>query len=82
VIDHNQSVTVFGRGVLSFRAKAWFQARAAYMPDTTRPINRHPSGLSQDNHQALVLMSSHALRHVIDGSLSFAFPDHTCHIIV
>jgi hypothetical protein len=81
VINHNQSITVSGRGVLSFHVEAWFRARAAYMPDTARPINRHPSGLSRDNHQAPVLMSSYALRHVIDGSLSFAFPDHTCHIL-
>ncbi|MGC4939325.1 hypothetical protein [Kribbella sp. DT2] len=27
-------------------------------------------------------MSFHALRHVIDGSLAFAFSDHTCHLNV
>jgi hypothetical protein len=27
-------------------------------------------------------MSSHALRHVIDGSLTFAFSDHTCRLNV
>jgi hypothetical protein len=26
-------------------------------------------------------MSFNALRHVIDGSLSFVFPDHTCRIM-
>jgi hypothetical protein len=28
------------------------------MPDTAKPINRHPPGSSQDKHQTLVLMSS------------------------
>src|SRR5688572_33396459 len=67
----NPPITVSGRGVLPFRAGAWFRVHATYMPDTARPINRHPSGLSRGTHQSPVLMSSHALRHVISGSLLF-----------
>src|SRR6266498_3067264 len=52
------------------------------MPDTARPINRHPPDSSRSTHQSPVLMSSHALRHVINGSLAFAFSDHTCRLNV
>ena len=52
------------------------------MPDTARPIHRHPPGSSRSRHQSPVLMSSHTLRHVLNGSLTFAFSDHTCRINV
>src|SRR6266496_6461565 len=52
------------------------------MPDTARPINRHPPDSSRSTHQAPVLMASHTLRHVINGSLAFAFSDHTCRLNV
>ncbi|SNQ50405.1 hypothetical protein FRACA_4530001 [Frankia canadensis] len=34
------------------------QARAIFMPDTARAVNRSPSDLSQDRIKTLVLMSS------------------------
>jgi hypothetical protein len=43
------------------------------MPDTTWPINRHPPGSSRVHMTYPLLMSSRAFRHVICGSLTFAF---------
>lgn len=50
------------------------------MPDAARAVNRNPPDLSRENHQSPVSTSDNALRHVIDGSLSFVFSDHTCRI--
>jgi hypothetical protein len=49
------------------------QARAASMPDTTWPVSRHPPGSSRSSGSAPVSMSSFPFRHVISGSLTFAF---------
>ena len=49
------------------------QARAASMPDTTWPVSRHPPGSSRSSGSAPVSMSSLPFRHVISGSLTFAF---------
>jgi len=76
----NQLPALSGRGVLPFRAEAWFRAHAIYMPDAARAVNRNPPDSSRENHQSPVSTSDNALRHVIDGSLSFVFSDHTCRI--
>src|SRR5580692_11106386 len=53
--------------------KSLTRARAAYMPDTIWPINRHPPDLSRGEDHDPVLMSSNAFRQLTCGSLSFAF---------
>ena|SRR3990172_5679044 len=60
-----------------FHTEAGNQTRATFMPDTTHPVSRSPMDLSQVNDSPLVLMSSLRFRHVISGSLAFAFLIHT-----
>jgi len=50
------------------------------MPDAARAVNRNPPDSSRSTHQSPVSTSSNALRHFIDGSLSFVFSAHTCRI--
>jgi hypothetical protein len=49
------------------------QARAAFMPDTAWAVSRLPPGSSRGPDHAPVSMSSDVFRHVISGSLAFAF---------
>ena len=53
------------------------RARATFVPDTTRPVSRHPPGSSQGNNWTLVSMSSLRFRQFNGGSLTFAFSVHT-----
>ena len=52
-------------------------ARATCMPDTAWAGRRLPSGCSRGIEQTSVLMSLMGFRHVISGSLAFAFVAHT-----
>jgi len=57
----------------TFHATAADQARVAFMPDTTRPVNEHPPDSSRDKAYAPVSMSHMEFRHFISDSLTFAF---------
>src|SRR5674476_78149 len=51
----------------TFHATAADQARVAFMPDTTRPVNEHPPDSSQGQADAPVSMSHMEFRHFISA---------------
>src|ERR1035437_10558035 len=57
----------------TFHAAAADQARVAFMPDTTWPVNGHPPDSFQDRLYAPVSMSYFGFRHFGSDSLAFAF---------
>src|SRR5664279_5331214 len=57
----------------TFPVAAADQARAAFTPDTTWPVNGFPPDSSREYAQTSVLMSSLIFRCFVDGSLSLAF---------
>jgi len=53
--------------------KSLSQARAAFMPAAVWAVSRSPPDLSQGNDWTLVSTTSLSFRHIISGSLTFAF---------
>ena len=64
---------VYPGAFLTFRTGAADQARAAFTPDTTWPVNGLPPGSSRSSTYTPVLMSSPVFRCFLSGSLSLAF---------
>jgi hypothetical protein len=62
-----------GTRLPTFPVVAADQARAAFTPDTTWPVNGFPPDSSRRYTQTSVLMSSLVFRCFADGSLSLAF---------
>ncbi len=60
--------------------KSPVQARATSMPVAIWAVNRLPPDSSQRTKRTLVLTTSLYFRHLHDGSLAFAFLDHTCRV--
>ena len=57
-----------------FRAEAADRARAAFMPDAAWPIDGHPPGSSRTTADRPGFDVTSTSRHVINGSLTLAFP--------
>src|ERR1019366_9258940 len=66
-----------GACLRTFHAAAADQARVAFMPDTTWPVNGRPPDSSQGQADAPVSMSHMEFRHFISDSLTFSFLIHT-----
>jgi hypothetical protein len=64
--------------VPTFRTRACHRDRAASIPVAARPVGRLPPGLVPKEGRAFGFDNIwNGFRHVIGGSLTFAFPIHT-----
>jgi hypothetical protein len=62
-----------GTRLPTFHVVAADQARAAFTPDTTWPVNGHPPDSSRGFAHTPVLMPSPVFRRFFNGSLTLAF---------